>query len=72
MFQMAAYNVGDNLKEPVTAAHIGHILKRSLEEVIYTVLHIPHSKGKISIKQNDEFSLNTLQIRCKMLYIVEI
>ena len=33
MFQMAAYNVGDNLKEQITAQHIGHILRRSLEEV---------------------------------------
>lgn len=32
MFQMAAYNVGDNLKEPITSVHIGQILRRSLEE----------------------------------------
>lgn len=32
MFRMAAYNVGDNLKEPVTEVHISHILRRSLEE----------------------------------------
>lgn len=32
MFRMAAYNVGDNTKEPVTEDHISHILRRSLEE----------------------------------------
>jgi len=32
MFQMAAYNVGDNMKEPITQEHISHILRRSLEE----------------------------------------
>jgi len=45
MFQMAAYNVSDNLKEPVTAAHIGHILKRSLEEVIYIPSGKKHRKS---------------------------
>ena len=33
MFQMAAFNIGDNLKEPITDEHISHILRRSLEEV---------------------------------------
>ena len=37
MFQMAAYNVGDNLKEPITAVHIGQILRRRLEEVLYNI-----------------------------------
>ena len=32
MFTMAAYNVGDNTKEPVTEDHINHILRRSLDE----------------------------------------
>lgn len=43
MFRMAAYNVSDNLKEPVTEVHIGHILRRSLEEVsllMLTMLYI--------------------------------
>ena len=33
MFRMAAYNVGDNLKETVTEEHISTVLRRSLEEV---------------------------------------
>ncbi|XP_065656869.1 deoxynucleotidyltransferase terminal-interacting protein 1 isoform X3 [Hydra vulgaris] len=32
MFQMAAFNISDNLKEPITEEHISHILRRSLEE----------------------------------------
>ena len=33
MFRMAAYNVGDNLKETVTEEHISTVLRKSLEEV---------------------------------------
>lgn len=33
MFRMAAYNVGDNLKETVTEEHISTVLRGSLEEV---------------------------------------
>ena len=32
MFRMAAYNIGDNLKETVTEDHISHVLRNSLEE----------------------------------------
>eukprot|EP00794_Sanderia_malayensis_P011883 gene11883-13116_t len=32
MFRMAAYNISDNLKEPVTEDHVKYILRRSLDE----------------------------------------
>jgi len=32
MFRMAAYNIGDNLKETVTEDHISHVLRSCLEE----------------------------------------
>ncbi|XP_066931388.1 deoxynucleotidyltransferase terminal-interacting protein 1-like [Clytia hemisphaerica] len=48
MFQMAAYNVGDNLKEQITAQHIGHILRRSLEEAksLFKIEGETHPTGK--------------------------
>ena len=50
MFRMAAYNVGDNLKETVTEEHISTVLRRSLEEVRLMLHTFPsRSATKLSV-----------------------
>lgn len=33
MFRMAAYNISDNTKEPLSEDHVKYILRRALDEV---------------------------------------
>ena len=55
MFRMAAYNISDNTKEPISEDHVKYILRRALDEVVDNTLSVSYHMCRVSQKSGSMF-----------------